>query len=136
MGIAGSQVGFDEGGVLQALATPIFTREVSTEKKLKSGKIKRTVTKIEVTGAHILALAMGSMFLELFLKGRDQIDAASVDSFLDNLPWYTLPGLAGRLYTPPGGGAGLVSRQDTSGVRSTVVDPGSGITTVTLGRGV
>lgn len=94
--MVGEQIGFDEGGVLQALATPIFTREVTTEKKLKSGKIKTTSTKFEVTGAHILALAMGKVFMGLFLEGKGKTQE-EINDMLAGLPWWTGPGLYGRL---------------------------------------
>ena len=86
------QIGFDEGGVLQALNTPILTREIVTEKKLKSGKIKTTTTRLEVTGAQLVALALGPALLQLFLS---KLPAEEAAEFAKKY-WWTAPfGLVG-----------------------------------------
>ena len=62
----GGDIGVDEGGILQALSTPIIHREIVYERKLKKGTKTETTT-LEITGAHIVALLLGKAFLTLFL---------------------------------------------------------------------
>ncbi len=69
-----TDLGFDEGGVLQALATPILQHEVETTRTTKAGKVKVTKTKYELTGAQVIVLMLGPAFLSLFLKFKDMSD--------------------------------------------------------------
>ena len=69
-----TDLGFDEGGVLQALATPVIDHTVTRQKTLKSGRVVTETTTIQVTGAQIVAMLLGSSFLALFLKYKDMTD--------------------------------------------------------------
>jgi len=63
-----TDLGFDEGGVLKALATPIIQH---TETRVsKNGRKTRTTT-YELTGAHVVALLLGKGLLALFYKYKD-----------------------------------------------------------------
>ena len=66
-----TDLGFDEGGVLQALATPILHQEVTTVKTSKKGKVTTSKTVFELTGAQVVAALLGANFLALFLKYKD-----------------------------------------------------------------
>ena len=69
-----TDLGFDEGGVLQALATPILHQEVTTVKTSKKGKVTTSKTVFELTGAQVIALLLGSSLLALFLRFKDLTD--------------------------------------------------------------
>ena len=64
--VEGGEIGVDEGGILQALATPIIHREVVHERKLKKG-VKTETTTLQITGAQVLALILGPTLLALFM---------------------------------------------------------------------
>jgi len=63
-----TDLGFDEGGVLQALASPII--HVEEARTSKNGR-KITTTTFELTGAHLVALLLGRGLLALFYKFKD-----------------------------------------------------------------
>jgi hypothetical protein len=60
--------------VLQALATPVIDHTVTKQRTLKSGKVVTETTTLQVTGAQIVAMLLGSSFLALFLKYKDMTD--------------------------------------------------------------
>lgn len=62
------EIGFDEGGVLQALATPVIDHTETTSKTLKNGKVVTKTTRFQITGAQIIALLLGAKLLELFAR--------------------------------------------------------------------
>ena len=69
------QIGFDEGGVLQSLATPIIHQERTVVKTSKKGKVTTTKSVFELTGAQVVAAIMGSALVALFLHGRPGLDS-------------------------------------------------------------
>ena len=75
-----TDLGFDEGGVLQALATPILQHEVETTRKTKKGKIIVSKTKYELTGAQVIVLLLGPAFLALFLRFKSLTDEEKVET--------------------------------------------------------
>ena len=75
-----TDLGFDEGGVLQALATPILQQEVVTTKTSKKGKVTTSTTKFELTGAHVIVLLLGPAFLALFLRFKEMTDEEKVQT--------------------------------------------------------
>ena len=106
------QVGFDEGGVLQALATPILHVEEVTTKTYKSGRTKVTTATLEFTGAHVMAFMLGASLLGLFVRGREGVKDVFTDpeesrQFLrDTVPFF------GRIADPKvATGVGTVAKK-------------------------
>lgn len=89
--MVGEQIGFDEGGVFQALSDPVFTRTTTKYRHNKDGLVTSEITTvINLTGAHILAAALGPALLALIAKVGD-LDDDTVAGLLAGSPF----GLAG-----------------------------------------
>lgn len=76
-----SSIGFDEGGVLEALRDPVYYKKTTVTKYRhnKDGKVtSQTVTETmkQITGAQAVALMMGPSFLALFFLTKDLADDA------------------------------------------------------------
>lgn len=60
------QIGFDEGGVLEALSKPIIHREVTYTKTYKSGRVKTDTTVLEISAAHIIGFLVWRRLVDMF----------------------------------------------------------------------
>lgn len=73
MGVGGD-IGFDEGGVFQALSDPIYTKttvEYTYRTVAKQPMVKTETTKvINITGAHVLAAVLGPALIALIINTK------------------------------------------------------------------
>lgn len=73
--MVGEQIGFDEGGVLEALRDPVYTRTETKYRHNKDGLVTSEITTVtNVTGAHLVAASLGPALLALFvgIRGLDE----------------------------------------------------------------
>ena len=70
--MVGEQIGFDEGGVLEALRDPVYTRTETKYRHNKAGLVTSEITTVtNVTGAHLVAASLGPALLALFIGFAD-----------------------------------------------------------------
>lgn len=68
---SGGQIGFDEGGVLQALSKPLYSTQVTDYKRNKKGAVtKETVTNYTISMADVIVAAALVLGPIVFLKLR------------------------------------------------------------------
>lgn len=108
--MVGDQIGFDEGGVFEALRDPVFTRTVVKYRHNKAGLVTSQITTTHnVTGSHILAAALGPALLALIAKLGD-MDDEKIEGLLLGMPFGIIGAIIGYKYS--GDGDDAVSDED------------------------
>lgn len=104
--MVGEQIGFDEGGVLEALRDPVFTKTVTKYRHNKEGLVtSETVTVVNITGAHIVAASLGPALIALFIGIKDILPDLPLDeakAIRTALLKGSLPGLLAGIFSDAG----------------------------------
>ena len=103
--MVGEQIGFDEGGVLEALRDPVYTHTETKYRHNKAGLVTSEITTVvNVTGAHIVAASLGPALLALFVGIRnleEEITKEDIGILLAGTP-FGLGGMALAAFTALG----------------------------------
>lgn len=96
--MVGDQIGFDEGGVFEALRDPVYTRTEVKYKRRAGEVVSEVTTTHSITGAQILALALGPALLALIAKLGD-LDDEKVEGLIMGMPFGLIGALIGWKYS-------------------------------------
>lgn len=90
--LEGGEIGFDEGGVLEALRDPVYTKTTTVTKYRHNTKglvtsEKTTVKTLNITGAHVVAASLGPALLGLFIVTKGLPDDVKEALFFGSPVW-------------------------------------------------